>query len=394
MATPAAAPAAAVSPPVAGATPSAAAPSAATLCGHGPIEPDPHTVSGLPAAVDTEVSRTIEGLTSALMRGDERQQAQALLLRLWTRYHATLRSAKVQAEPASAFARAREASAAERSALARLAQTTRDPAVYRLAFLVCVNDPGAHCAQLSAAQWARLDPSDGLPWMYGLAAAQAAGDDAGRAEAVYRLSLATRMSNATVPLALLTDHPQIATQPMPVQVGATLAIIQARLALPMVDPRPLLAYCAPAAAAPRDPLRVQQCGAAGRVLVDHADDRISRQVGLRLGTASGWPADEVQRLGDQLDAEMWVAMQQPVLAPGTSELACEGFAQLRNAELQRAREGELAVLHRQIKASEVPVAELARRYREAAQAQRAAAAQRDAAASGSGPAAPGSSAPR
>lgn len=87
---------------------------------------------------------------------------------------------------------------ATRDQLVQLALGSRNPEVYALAYNVCEmqggDDAGSSCHMLSADQWARLDPGNGVPWLAVAERAKARGDRAGVAEALYRVGLATSMN--------------------------------------------------------------------------------------------------------------------------------------------------------------------------------------------------------
>jgi len=98
------------------------------------------------------------------------------------------------------------AASASTDALAKLASSSDDPAVYALAFHAC--NPGGisplegQCAQLSPMQWARLEPTNAFPWIYVANAAGDKGDIATRDDALYHASQAERGdSHASVLLA-------------------------------------------------------------------------------------------------------------------------------------------------------------------------------------------------
>ena len=62
-----------------------------------------------------------------------------------------------------------EAGSIFRETIAKFASTSDDPEVYAVGFYACGSfAPGtaSQCTQLSAEQWARLDPNNAVPWLY------------------------------------------------------------------------------------------------------------------------------------------------------------------------------------------------------------------------------------
>jgi len=62
-----------------------------------------------------------------------------------------------------------QAGSAHREELAQLAATSDNPDVYALGVYACsLYEPvtDSRCSQLSAEQWARLEPDNAIPWFY------------------------------------------------------------------------------------------------------------------------------------------------------------------------------------------------------------------------------------
>lgn len=118
----------------------------------------------------------------------ERQRASGLSLRAALAWDepvlAAARGASPGADtplmlPPALQARADAAAQDARDRLVSLALTSADPAVYRTAYLRCVDLRFAglgNCAQLSANEWARRDPGDGSAWLFVAYAAINRGD--------------------------------------------------------------------------------------------------------------------------------------------------------------------------------------------------------------------------
>ena len=93
--------------------------------------------------------------------------------------------------------------AARVDALVRDATTSDDPRVYGLAYQACHSSvmsydkvtpsPLRSCAPLNAAEWARLDPGNAVPWVYALNRADEAGDAAAQRDAMDRIAASSRV---------------------------------------------------------------------------------------------------------------------------------------------------------------------------------------------------------
>jgi hypothetical protein len=331
------------------------------LCGWGRYEllPSP---TGLPTAVQQAADQALRQMVTTLIAGNERSRASGLALRAALDYHVDLPAQEDPAAVASAYERAAASSAADRDALARLALGSRDAEVYKTAYLACVPQPTAGaCAQLTAAEWARRDPDDGLAWLFAAQEAHNAKDPAARDDAIYRLSQASRMSAAWQSISAHAGDPSLATLPTPTRIGAVLSLMLLQANQPVPTYGALVDFCSKATVS--DPLRRDQCSAVANVLVEHDSTLIGQMVGMAVAERVGWPAARLTALRDQRDALNMLETEQSmtVFADPTS---CAGFAAFSNFVELHGRLGEFGLLRERLRQSTEPVPVLAQRWRE------------------------------
>ncbi|MEO8526053.1 MAG: hypothetical protein ABI460_15110 [Caldimonas sp.] len=251
--------------------------------------------------------------------------------------------------------------AGQRDALARMAQDSDDPQVYAWAYRSCRAAPAADrgaCQMINAAQWARLDPLNAEPWLALGAEAQSRKDAAAFEDAMFHVASAERHDPgwAALPASLMDHLPAddsalIGTRGLIVQVVGLEAKDGTAWA-------PVARYCG--ARELVDSNRGQTCERIATLLVEHSSTTLARSVGVGIGTRLGWPAERLDALALQRDAEAAVQQKRSVEA---NALDC---ATLRG-EVDRWRDivqfGEVEALRRDVIASGKPVAQLAVDYR-------------------------------
>lgn len=228
-----------------------------------------------------------------------------------------------------------------RDQLAALALRTRDPQVYALAWSACTTtlgpraSMGAACESLQPAQWSRLDPANGLPWLIAFEQAVDRGDAAEAHEALHRLGQARRVelgfgrAAATLLSITLPDVP-----PGLQALAALDAIGLEQVALPTWPG--LQAGCAGARLA--DPNRRALCESVAERLVRDGDTQGLLGTGLALGRELGWPAQRLAALeAERKDA----ADAQTAQLPSGQPASCEGAAALRGHFQRMATLGEI-----------------------------------------------------
>jgi hypothetical protein len=335
------------------------------LCGYGSLQTS-KTWTGLPEEVDAAAHRALAEVATRLEGSDERSQALGISLRIALRkvetppidvgqgaaYAARLREAQVHAD---------RAAAPDRAALVRLAQGTRDAEVYRLAYMTCEalrhvpDDP--HCRQLTAREWSRRDPADGLAWIYAIRETQAANDRAAVDEAVHRLAQAKRMSLAGIAFSRLSDHSTLQALPASTQIAATFSLMgltSQSAGLPLIE---LLSYCDKEALSETG--RRERCNAAGRFLASNDGSPMGLMTAAQLGSNLGWQAVEVKGLRDRATMLAWAESQlQKRLSSATT---CEGFAEHRRYLSGFGSSDQLVLLEQTIRDTGISPSELVQR---------------------------------
>ena len=201
-------------------------------------------------------------------------------------------------------------------ALVQDAAVATDPRVYALANDTCTPPPYAEelglpraatstsCAQLSAATWARLDPGNGVPWLYALNRADQLGDLSGQREAFDRLAASSRFDlrfhagAAAVARLQLPSDSDLAAQ--------TVASMKA-LSYSLPGFQSLTSRCRDRAGGDAD--RAATCARIAQMLFEHSDGLLPRAIGgsvhrLLTGDAA-WldrAHDDIRLVGDHFAA--------------------------------------------------------------------------------------------
>jgi hypothetical protein len=354
------APALAASTPAGAIEPSAAVPSSAlqaTMTAARPASTAPGGPPSAPAEARAQGLDEVEVCGRGVLKflPDRLEQGLEELTQLWT--GAPARARWLAALQSHADAKSRAAALlltnkdlADESAIeqvARLALASRDVTVYGWAISVCHGrndrDPPGACRMLSYEEWATLDPSRAVPWLY-LADDQARrGVDAG--EAMFRASRAETMGSlfGALPGVVLAAEPPGATpldrQAMVVDAIAMSAAISSRTPYP-------LRHCD--ATQLRDTNRRQVCEALAQTILSRADTLLDLTVAKGLGTRLGWAPERLQAIGDEAAA---LQMTSGGHLGAAQPMACASIQNLVDHTRDVARLGELAAMRESVRRS-------------------------------------------
>jgi len=223
-------------------------------------------------------------------------------------------------ETSSACREARESLAAARAhrgellapvaeKLARTARDGKDPLVYAMAMQACrpslADASMPACDQLSAEQWARLDPDNGIAWMKMLEEAMARSDLGTASEALHRLSQARRIESPGLALTQLVLRHLPADLKGEERLFAVMQSSAVWMQWQVPGYQPLVKMCSPQAV--RDANRAQTCEAVAHLLVERDQSALGNMIGLRLGENLGWPAAKVQDMRTEFQAALMAA---------------------------------------------------------------------------------------
>lgn len=134
------------------------------------------------------------------------------------------------------------------------------------------------CSRVSIDEWVRRDPGNGLPWLYALQAADAAGDRAAQDEAMRRMASAARFDlhwgagPAAVARLRMASDADLAAQ-------VDLAM-RAMSMSPMPSWGAVVQRCRDGAGGDHE--LAQRCDAIGAAMFDHSDTLIARALGARI----------------------------------------------------------------------------------------------------------------
>lgn len=338
------------------------------LCGYGSFEIAPGRMHPphLAAAADLALAQATAALADA---SEPRQRAAARYLQATDASRRTHDGYVAQHPDCddSPECRAQASSAAWRSfasareALVADALTARDASAYALAFYACMKRPreveiDGSCKLISAAQWAQLDSNNLMAWVHAAWEAQAAGDAAGRAEALRRAAQATESRLHKDAVLEPLGHPSIRNLDSATRSIAQTNVLGIRAAVPVPGLLVLNDDCL--SKQPLDDARREQCSALGRTLAERSRTMLEMAFGVRIGERAGWPDAELRVLRERRDAYQGALTER--VAPWTCRYQ-QQLDQYTTAALEGS--GELQVAEKLVKASGRSPAELAQQWR-------------------------------
>jgi hypothetical protein len=236
--------------------------------------------------------------------------------------------------------------------LVDLAVNSADAVVYATAYLHCERSAWlsaqakTSCARLSAAQWARIDADNAAPWMQQAQMALSAGDQAGVAEAFFRVSQARK----------LTDHSRLAYQalfanlpentPEDVMVAVSDFLIGVETAVPASGHQTLTRHCSAAQLAlpGGDANRRQICAAIADMLSQRGMSLFDLGTAIRLRKNGAWPAEKLALAQTQLDELTQAAQAQ---TEGVSS-SCLGLKKIAAYHRDWIALGEVGALRQRV----------------------------------------------
>ncbi len=317
-----------------------AASSVEVYCGVEPVSVDPGDEAALKRVVDAAEeklqahrARVLPGwLEEMKSSGDEQVQAAAWLIEArddWNR--------RIEANQApDALDAVNE--------LARLAQRSRDPLAYALAFQSCETFRGrataSACEGLSVEAWAERDPGNAFPWLY--AAGQDKLDARQRTRYVDSALASTFVRGtwgALVPVMARAAPPSEAPLDRSVRFFEAMSADSfVSLALSGV-----LGHCSENAL--RNGARRQQCEYLAAFLTEKSDSFLQAKLGNAIGKRLGWSQDRLDRLTAEQEAF------QQALPDGGAIVGCAGLARAEAYFTDVAKYGEIGALRRRLAAT-------------------------------------------
>jgi hypothetical protein len=254
---------------------------------------------------------------------------------------------------------------AARDELVQLAVSTKDPAIFALAYIKCTKG-GADvasqdaCPQLNLDDWSRTDVDNAVPWLRLAAKAHGEGDGTAEADAMAHAAQAHEyepynwsvfsFTEAAIPKDVTaTDRWILATQ-----------VIGVEAAMPMPY-QPLFQYCSRDAQS--DVAVRRQCSALAELMVSKAATLVDSSVGKSLGARVGWSAERIDSLAQEMKASMWAINEMTGMDP-KQQWSCDSVARGNAYMSQFVELGERGLARQAIENSGETVAELSRRYDE------------------------------
>jgi hypothetical protein len=268
-----------------------------------------------------------------------------------------------------ALGQAMQSAAAEsQQALVRLATTTSDADAYALAMSSCRRSPGespiGNCALLSAAQWARIEPDNAVPWLYLAAEAVRRRDASGLDAALYRASQAQYSDRHQDLIPALVASDEMTALPPPIQVDLTIMLLGIQATSPAPGLFLFLPYCG--LDGPIDANRTQICGDLAAMLIERGRSEIDGHFGTRIGEQLGWAAPRLAALRDAAEAMEWQKWQrsQKWQREDLRHLySCETLQSLRKNLLAQVQLGQSGRLRQEFAASGLKTSQAAEQWR-------------------------------
>jgi hypothetical protein len=244
-------------------------------------------------------------------------------------------------------------------ALARIASEGSDAGAYGLAFLACsgVDSPGGTdpCAQLSARQWAQIEPHNALPWLFVATEAARQSQASLVADAYFHAAQAQHIDSHWGLFATALDARAVRGQGVVIRNDIALAVMDMAAAMRYPPFQPVFAYCDVDALA--DTNRRQVCDDLANLMTERSDTTTALVVGTQIGARLGWPASRLEDLVARRDAYRQLAFEN---MDGDID-TCAALERQRGWIGDAMAHGEIGAAQRALAASGQTKAQLAQR---------------------------------
>jgi hypothetical protein len=257
----------------------------------------------------------------------------------------------------------RQAADWDRTALVRLAQSSTDPQIYAWAYRSC-NDPAlgseAPCQLITSAQWARLDASNGAPWLFLAAEAEKRGDASALDDAMFHVASAERQEQGWGVLpAMLIEH----APPGETYLTGAFGLAGEAFGVDAAGTAPYATatkYCVARNLA--DANRRETCEGVATLLVERSNTFLERAIGIGMAKRLGWPQERIRSIEEERDALYEAATRE---ASSTVELSsCKDVRRALDHFREIGAHGELGSARNALAASGRAIPLLAAQYRQ------------------------------
>lgn len=224
-------------------------------------------------------------------------------------------------------------------AVVQQAVASTDARLYALGYGLChsMRAVPPSCARIDAMRWAQVDAGNGIPWLFVLAQAQAAGDAVGVSNAMSRLAMSSRFDlypHAVAGVVARRVPPD--DEDLAAAGGQVTKAFSEAMSLNLPNFQPLVQVCGNHAGG--DEQLEQQCHAISDAMFEHSDNLISLSISGAL--LAGMTGDTSRR--DLVHAERVVLAAH--WSPATGFSPCEEIRDAIKFHLRSAQIGEVEAL--------------------------------------------------
>jgi hypothetical protein len=229
-----------------------------------------------------------------------------------------------------------------RDALAELAMSSGDPAIYGIAVRACnayaEGTSAGSCQQISVAEWARVDPTNAVPWLLLANQARSKSDRPGEIAAFSEAAKATEVNSYASSLYGFAQS-EIPSDATPVERSyLAVELIGYEAAWPTPEYAEIgKGYCTADAVLDHD-VR-EACSSVAELIVSHGKTILDIGIGRGLGRRVGWPPDRVAELTREIQL---ISDSHPLVGVFWD---CQNVALANDYMIKRAALGEVGAAH-------------------------------------------------
>ena len=225
--------------------------------------------------------------------------------------------------------------------LIKLAETTNDPDVYAMAFHQCQKKKAEGCSNVTAEQWAKLDPDNAVPWLAIAGGAIQRKDATAGDAALEKFASLPKLNSRKPPLADLLQSEQIQSLAPMTKTNVGFSLMATNGSLILYDLGRFGKYCG--LDFTTSDKRKEICGLVANRFADQDEDWVTKLMGRNIGERAGWPTSRTSAIQTEFDENqrLWIEeFSDPKM------LSCDGLAGLNQRAIDTLKLGEIGAFRK------------------------------------------------
>ncbi len=225
--------------------------------------------------------------------------------------------------------------------LIKLAETTNDPDVYAMAFHQCQKKKAAGCSNVTAEQWAKLDPDNAVPWLAIAGGAIQRKDAVAGDAALEKFASLPKLNSRKPPLADVLQSEQIQSLAPMTKANVGFNLMATNGSLMLYDLGRFGKYCGLEFAS--SDKRKEICGLVANRFADQDEDWVTKMMGRNIGERAGWSKSRTGAIKAEFEEYISLAIEE---VSDPKMLSCDGLTRLNERAIDMLKLSEIGAFRK------------------------------------------------